>query len=126
MLRYIKKKMKKNIGDFVCLDKTGTPMTLGELFQSMNLTAYHLSVDMLDVHAVSRSMCNILIYGDACLQDRNTFHRFDKFNAKYNPIGESRLREIFIKTDNYMGGQYFAEIMKEVRLHPWLYLRVTT
>jgi hypothetical protein len=24
------------------------------------------------------------------LQDRNTFHRFDKFNAKYNPIGESR------------------------------------
>ena len=25
-------------------------------------------------------------------QDRNTFHRFDKFNAKYNPIGESRLR----------------------------------
>ena len=47
----------------------------------MNLTAYDLTVDMLDVHA-----------------DRNTFHRFDKFNAKYNPIGESRLRETFMKT----------------------------
>lgn len=46
------------------------------------------------------------------LQDRNTFHRFDKFNAKYNPIGESILREIFIKTDNYIEGKYFAHIIK--------------
>jgi len=46
------------------------------------------------------------------VQDRNTFHRFDKFNSKYNPVGESRLREIFIKTDNYMGGKYFAMILK--------------
>ena len=44
-------------------------------------------------------------------QDRNTFHRFDKFNAKYNPIGESRLREVFLKTDNYMNGKYFARII---------------
>lgn len=22
------------------------------------------------------------------VQDRNTFHRFDKFNSKYNPIGQ--------------------------------------
>lgn len=51
----------------------------------MNLTPFDLTVDMLDVHA-----------------DRNTFHRFDKFNAKYNPIGESRLREVFLKTDNYI------------------------
>ena len=48
------------------------------------------------------------------LQDRNTFHRFDKFNAKYNPIGESRLREVFLKTDNYLNGKYFARIIKEV------------
>lgn len=50
---------------------------------------------MLDVHA-----------------DRNTFHRFDKFNTKYNPVGESILREIFIKTDNYVKGKYFAEVLK--------------
>ena len=47
-------------------------------------------------------------------QDRNTFHRFDKFNAKYNPIGESRLREVFMKTDNLVNGKYFANIIKEV------------
>lgn len=44
----------------------------------------------------------------------DSFHRFDKFNLKYNPIGESRLREIFLKTDNYIQGRYLAEITKEV------------
>lgn len=48
------------------------------------------------------------------LQDRNTFHRFDKFNAKYNPIGQSRLREIFIKTDNYVNGKYFGQVLKVI------------
>jgi len=46
------------------------------------------------------------------VKDRNTFHRFDKFNSKYNPVGESRLREIFIETDNAIEGRYFAEILK--------------
>ena len=45
-------------------------------------------------------------------KDRNTFHRFDKFNAKYNPIGESRLREVFMKTDNYIGGRFFGKLIK--------------
>ncbi|CAG0919461.1 unnamed protein product [Notodromas monacha] len=75
----------------------GTPMSLQNVFESLGVTAYDLSVDMLDVHA-----------------DRNMFHRFDKFNAKYNPIGESKLREVFLKTDNYVGGKYFAHIIKEV------------
>ena len=47
-------------------------------------------------------------------QDRNTFHRFDKFNAKYNPIGESRLREVFMKTDNFIGGGFFGKLINEV------------
>ncbi|VDL67434.1 unnamed protein product [Nippostrongylus brasiliensis] len=34
--------------------------------------------------------------------------------TSYNPVGESTLREIFIKTDNYVGGKYFAEVLKEV------------
>ncbi len=46
------------------------------------------------------------------LKDRNTFHRFDKFNAKYNPIGESRLREVFLKTDNYISGRFFGKLIK--------------
>ena len=44
----------------------------------------------------------------------DSFHRFDKFNLKYNPVGESRLLEIFLKTDNYNKGRYLAEITKEV------------
>ena len=68
-----------------------------DLFANIGIDAYDLSVDMLDVHA-----------------DRNTFHRFDKFNTKYNPIGQSNLRDVFIKTDNYVNGRYFAEVLKEV------------
>lgn len=96
LLRFIKKTLKKHADEVVTCNK-GVKMTLKEVFQSMNLTTYDLTVDMLDVHA-----------------DRNTFHRFDKFNAKYNPIGESRLREVFLKTDNYLNGKYFARIIKEV------------
>lgn len=33
---------------------------------------------------------------------------------KYNPIGESRLREIFLKTDNLIKGRYLAEITREL------------
>lgn len=40
--------------------------------------------------------------------------QFDRFNLKYNPCGQSRLREIFLKTDNLMGGRYLAEITQEV------------
>ena len=47
-------------------------------------------------------------------KDRNTFHRFDKFNAKYNPIGSSSLRDIFIKVDNDINGVFFAEILKVI------------
>ena len=98
LLRFIKKKMKTAANEVVCVDKKlKKEMTLKEVFESMNLKPYDINVDMLDVHA-----------------DRNTFHRFDKFNAKYNPIGESRLREIFIKTDNYINGKYFGQILKEV------------
>jgi AMP deaminase len=89
----------------------GEEMSLNEVFSSMSLTAYDLTVDMLDVHA-----------------DRNTFHRhppsnlsapqlpsrFDKFNSKYNPVGESRLREVFMKTNNHVGGRYFGKLIKEV------------
>lgn len=96
LLRFIKKTLKNHADEVVTCNK-GVEMTLKEVFQSMNLTTYDLTVDMLDVHA-----------------DRNTFHRFDKFNAKYNPIGESRLREVFLKTDNYSNGKYFARIINEV------------
>lgn len=93
LLRFIKKTLKNHSDEVV----SAGGMTLKQVFESMKLTSYDLTVDMLDVHA-----------------DRNTFHRFDKFNSKYNPIGESRLREVFLKTDNYTGGKYFARVINEV------------
>lgn len=57
------------------------------LFDGFTHGRYDLNVDLLDVHA-----------------DKSTFHRFDKFNLKYNPCGQSRLREIFLKQDNLIQG----------------------
>nr|XP_021191882.2 AMP deaminase 2 [Helicoverpa armigera] len=96
LLRFIKRILRSQ-ADVVVNIREGIPMTLRTVFEEMQLDAYDLNVDILDVHA-----------------DRNTFLRFDKFNSKYNPVGESSLREVFLKTDNYMNGKYFAMIIKEV------------
>ncbi|KEH19862.1 adenosine/AMP deaminase [Medicago truncatula] len=71
--------------------RDGKYMTLKEVFESLDLTGYDLNVDLLDVHA-----------------DKSRFHRFDKFNIKYNPCGQSRLREIFLK--------FLAEVTTQVLL----------
>lgn len=96
LLRFIKSKLKKNPEDVV-IYRDEKYLTLAEVFESLNLTAYDLSIDTLDMHA-----------------HKDSFHRFDKFNLKYNPVGESRLREIFLKTDNFIKGRYLAELTKEV------------
>jgi len=95
MLRFIKYKLKHHPNEAVIF-RDGRFLTLGEVFKSLNLTAYDLSIDTLDMHA------------------NNTFKRFDRFNLKYNPAGQSRLREIFLKTDNIISGSFLAEITREV------------
>nr|CAH8837947.1 unnamed protein product [Trichobilharzia regenti]CAH8837986.1 unnamed protein product [Trichobilharzia regenti]CAH8837989.1 unnamed protein product [Trichobilharzia regenti] len=98
LLRFIKKTIRTKANVHVCEDpKTKKPITLNELIDKIGITLYDLNIDNLDVHA-----------------DRNTFHRFDKFNAKYNPIGQSQLREVFLKSDNYIKGVFFAHVLKEV------------
>eukprot|EP00178_Gracilaria_changii_P004422 TRINITY_DN170_c0_g1_i1.p1 TRINITY_DN170_c0_g1~~TRINITY_DN170_c0_g1_i1.p1 ORF type:complete len:761 (-),score=98.70 TRINITY_DN170_c0_g1_i1:4646-6703(-) len=100
LLTFIKRKVKQD-GDQKVLanreDPNGEPLTLTQVFQSLKLQPHELSVDTLDVHA-----------------DNTIFHRFDRFNLKYNPFGQSRLREIFMKTDNYNNGKYLAELTHEV------------
>lgn len=44
------------------------------------------------------------------------YKRFDRFNNKYNPMGMPNLREVFLKADNYIKGQYLAEITKELMM----------
>ncbi|XP_042052917.1 AMP deaminase-like isoform X1 [Salvia splendens] len=96
LLRFIKSKLKKE-PDEVVIYRDGQYLTLKEVFDSLDLTGYDLSVDLLDVHA-----------------DKSTFHRFDKFNLKYNPCGQSRLREIFLKQDNLIQGRFLADVTKQV------------
>ena len=49
LLRFIKSKMKKS-PDEVVLFRDGAYLTLREVFESINLTAYDLSIDTLDMH----------------------------------------------------------------------------
>ncbi|KAL8035646.1 hypothetical protein ABFX02_12G111100 [Erythranthe guttata] len=98
LVRFIKSKLRKE-PDEVVIYRDGQYLTLKEVFDSLDLTGYDLNVDLLDVHA-----------------DKSTFHRFDKFNLKYNPCGQSRLREIFLKQDNLIQGRFLAEVTKQVLL----------
>jgi AMP deaminase len=95
LLKFMKQKLSQ-CSDEIVVCKDGQNMTLGEVFTSLNLTAADLSIDTLDMHA------------------HNTFYRFDRFNLKYNPAGQSLLREIFLKTDNFIKGRYLAELTQEV------------
>lgn len=54
LLRFIKSKMKK-CPDEIVMFRDGKHLTLEEVFQSINLTAYDLSIDTLDMH-VSTSL----------------------------------------------------------------------
>uniref|UniRef100_A0A8C1ZXJ5 AMP deaminase n=1 Tax=Cyprinus carpio TaxID=7962 RepID=A0A8C1ZXJ5_CYPCA len=96
LLKFIKDTYKTE-ADRVVLEKGGKKFTLKQVFEDLKMDPYDLTVDSLDVHA-----------------GRQTFHRFDKFNSKYNPVGASELREIYIKSDNYINGEYFARLIKEV------------
>ena len=101
LLRFIRRKARIFPNDVVMAAKDGTPITLTEVFQDLDVKPGDLSLDKLNVMA-----------------DKTTLHRFDRFNAKYSPMGEPVLRTIFLKTDNYMGGRYLAEmtraLMKEL------------
>ncbi|NXX26600.1 AMPD1 deaminase, partial [Nicator chloris] len=96
LLRFIKKSYRVD-ADRVVYDAKGKQLTLKQLFQQLKLHPYDLTVDSLDVHA-----------------GRQTFQRFDKFNDKYNPVGASELRDLYLKTENAINGEYFATIIKEV------------
>ncbi|KAF8821151.1 AMP deaminase [Cardiosporidium cionae] len=98
LLRFIRKKFKTDQDIVVMLDYDGTPLTLKEIFiRELSLTAYEISTDSLNVHALG-----------------SCFQRFDRFNSKYNPFGQKALREVFLKTENYIEGRYLAEITHEV------------
>lgn len=65
LLRFIKRAMKKHLSEIVHVEK-GKEQTLKEVFETMNLTAYDLSVDTLDVHAVGCPAMLLIQHPPAC------------------------------------------------------------
>ena len=96
LLEFIVEKAEHCQDDVVQLNGDKDPVTLAQLLRKMRITADALTVHHLNVQA-----------------DASLFERFDNFNDKYNPMGNADLRTLLLKTDNYMGGRYFAEIAKK-------------
>ncbi|CAE8614355.1 unnamed protein product [Polarella glacialis] len=49
-----------------------------------------------------------------CCAGEHFYHRFDNFNDAYSPLGAGELRNVFLKTSNFVDGQYFAELTHEI------------
>ncbi|ESS30887.1 AMP deaminase [Toxoplasma gondii VEG] len=98
LLRFIRKKYRTEPETVVAKTRDGNEQTLMELFHTeVGIGAHDASIDHLNVHALG-----------------SCFQRFDLFNQKYNPFGQKTLRDVFLKTDNYIEGRFLAEITREV------------
>ncbi|KAG5491384.1 hypothetical protein JIQ42_01285 [Leishmania sp. Namibia] len=95
ILKFVLAKLKES-GDDIAMKKGDDIITLGQLFAKAGITP-NLTVDQLNVQA-----------------DHTLFERFDNFNSKYNPMENGDLRSLLLKTDNFMNGRYFAELIHDV------------
>jgi len=103
LMEFIRRKMREEMDTPVAKDGDKV-LTLREAFSHVGVSDYD------DVNA-DRLCCNASI-GQGGVHD--TFGRFDRFNTKYNPFGDARMREVFLKTDNYIEGRFLAELTKDV------------
>jgi len=104
LMQFIRKKMAEEMSTPV-MKEGDKVLTLQEIFTTVGIC------DADDVN--SDRLCCMASIGAANGQ-HDTFGRFDIFNSKYNPFGDKRLRDIFLKTDNYLEGRYLAELTKQV------------
>lgn len=96
LFEFIQHKLRTCPDDLVSR-KDGNEISLKALFESAHLDAENLSMASLDTQA-----------------DMHTFNRFDNFNNLYNPFGDASLRAVFMKTDSYNKGKYFAELTRDL------------
>jgi len=47
-------------------------------------------------------------------KQKKTFHRYDLFNSKYNPFGNSLLQTVFLDHINDIDGRYLGELVQDV------------
>lgn len=91
-VNFVRNKLETEANVEVCPGKT-----LAQVFEEAGLDSEHLTIDAFNV-----------------LADYSVYQRFDNFNSKYSPFRMADMRRIFLKTTNYMGGRYFAELIKLV------------
>ncbi|CAJ1987189.1 AMP deaminase [Leishmania donovani] len=142
LLQFMQRKIRDHPDDVVGVDsKTGAPITLVEFFDEVlgeQLKPKPSAVVQGDNStAVCRVAQGFAAEGDevvaaasakaarvahllaempvAALQvhaGKATFHRFDRFNHRFSPMGMTSLRSLFLKTENFMQGRYFAELIR--------------
>lgn len=102
LMQFIRRKMSEE-NNMIVAEEKGKLLTLREVFSTAGVK---------DAECVNADkLCCMASIGAG---QYDTFGRFDVFNSKYNPFGDKRLRDIFLKTDNYLEGRYLAELTKEV------------
>lgn len=75
LLRFIKSKMKKSPDEKVIL-RDGKHLTLREVFESINLTAYDLSIDTLDMHVCYMIFNSGPVFGAHCSHEIGPYGLF--------------------------------------------------
>ncbi|CCW61849.1 unnamed protein product [Phytomonas sp. EM1] len=133
LLSFLKHKVQFNGDDVIGVDaKTGLAITLGEMYRKV----VEKRLDLLSrannrVRGASPHRPHLMRANEVnpaeSLQNRiqgltiaaldvqagkATFNRFDEFNSRYSPMRVSELRSLLLKTDNFMGGRYFAELIR--------------
>jgi len=103
LMTFIRRKMTQDMNKVVC-EEDGKKLTLREVFSGAGIQK--------EEEVNVENLCCRASLGNSGQHD--TFGRFDVFNSKYNPFGDKRLRDIFLKADNYIDGSYLAELTKEV------------
>lgn len=96
LLDFIRHKLRTASSDVVGKNKSGEQNTLEQVFARLGIDVESFTLNSLDTRA------------------DNTFQRFDHFNAKYNPFGKTELRDVFLKSNNAMGGKYYAELTQQL------------
>jgi len=94
LLKFVVKKYDSS--GYEVMIKEPEKISLKQLFDSMNLNKRNITLDTLNVQA------------------EKTFHRFDLFNTKYNPFGNSLLQTVFLNYDNDIDGKFLSELMHNV------------
>ena len=101
LVNFMRVKLENNAMDIVAEESTGAKdggkkkaVTLVDTFSALKLTAADINVHALDTQSSSG----------------NTFHRFDRFNMKYDLFGSAELRDIFLKKKNHQDGKYLGEM----------------